>query len=568
MKNTSVGLFCSAFAVMAVCVGSADAAIRVGNASRSNAQAYQQVNEMRYGAVPENQVVQPTTLPINVTNSELAQQIIDGNASSGVGIDTLEQCSMIYPTGTFEWARPTLGRRAGASSMCTAVVEMRALGAGQNGEDIVVARANLAAGDSMKCNISSFPEGAWLPAAGNIVFPADAAPTMEDVIAVMNEEQKQNAALKIIGGVILGGLGGNMTGANDAGNSSLLGTDKDKMKNTAIGAGLGAAVMLGNTYGGKVAGDMILSTGVNAAAGGVVGNVIASGDSVLRIENCVVEDINTTCLWGYYKETEDMGNRNAYVNVSNINDFLVCESDGTNGTDDKKCEYKRLSGGMPDGWVSGTKRKSDNRIIYTLEDAYKEDPKFSTITSKYCYKDGDMINGVDQCSDNKNIYIKLQGAQIVKKRTPAMIVGVEDKAFGYKNWADLRKNLVGKKIVGRSGNGTAQDLNITVDGEIKDELVFAETDGDFEPMTLDAEDGGIIDLDNKARLKDTLTGAGVGGALGAYSAYQGAQDDVTQRWLAETQAYKDSLYKVICATGTRFLSAYNDEIMIPTASGQ
>ena len=94
----------------------------------------------------------------------------------------------------------------------------------------------------------------------------------------------------------------------------------------------------------------------------------------------------------------------------------------------------------------------------------------------------------------------------------------------------------------------------------------ADNIANFSPMTLNAEDGGIIDLDNKARLKSTLTGAGVGGAMGAYTAYQGAQDDVTQRWLAETQAYKDSLNKIVCVTGSRFLSSYNDEVIIPTSA--
>ena len=81
-----------------------------------------------------------------------------------------------------------------------------------------------------------------------------------------------------------------------------------------------------------------------------------------------------------------------------------------------------------------------------------------------------------------------------------------------------------------------------------------------------AEDGGMIDLSNKARMKGTLTGAGVGGAMGAYTAYQGAQDEVTQRWMAEVQAYKDSLNKIVCVTGTRFLSSYNDDAFIPVAT--
>ena len=435
--------------------------------------------------------------------------------------------------------------------MCTAVVEMRALMAGPNGENLILARANLAAGDSVKCNISAFPEGSWLPDAGNVVFPADSEPTKEDVIAVMNQEQKQNAAIKIIGGTILGGLIGNFTGANDVGNDSMLGTDKDKLKNTAIGAAGGAALMVGNAYGGKVAGDMILSAGVNAAAGGVIGNVMASGDSVLRIEKCVVDKQETTCLWGYYKETKplDTEKEQAFVNIADISDFYVCK------TDDQTCRRERLTGGWPAKYKE-EKRKSDNKKM-ELSDMLEE--RFDKVSSneRYCFKDGKMEQ-TSTCDDAKNTYIKIEGASIVTKTQPAMVVGVQDKKFGYKKsewYSDIKKNFKPKNIVGRNGKGEVIGLDIE-----KPNLE------DFDPMTLDADDGGIIDLDNKARLKGTLTGAGVGGAMGAYTAYQGAQDEVTQRWMAEVQAYKDSLNKIVCVTGTRFLSSYNDDVFIPVAT--
>lgn len=542
MKNKSVGF--SLIAVLAVLPFCADAAIRVGNNSRNK---YQQANI----AAAAVQNVQPVELPINVKNTDLANQILSGDTSSGVGIDTLEQCSMIYPTGVFEWSTPTIGRKAGSPSMCTAVVEMRALMAGPNGENLILARANLAAGDSVKCNISAFPEGSWLPDAGNVVFPADSEPTKEDVIAVMNQEQKQNAAIKIIGGTILGGLIGNFTGANDVGSDSMLGTDKDKLKNTAIGAAGGAALMVGNTYGGKVAGDMILSVGVNAAAGGVIGNVMASGDSVLRIEKCVVDNKETTCLWGYYKETNSLKeNQQAFVNVADISDFYVCDK-----SEMKNCKRERLTGGLPVDYEN-KKRKSDSQPM-TLTDAFEA--RFEDVKTdyRYCFKDGRMEKN-SSCSEAKDAYIAIEKASIVTKTQPAMVVGVQDKKFGYKKseWdSDIKKNLKQANIVGRNGKGEAIGLGIN---EPKLE--------NFDPMTLDADDGGIIDLDNKARLKGTLTGAGVGGAMGAYTAYQGAQDEVTQRWMAEVQAYKDSLNKIVCVTGTRFLSSYNDDAFIPVAT--
>lgn len=545
MKNKSVGF--SLIAVLAVLPLDSDAAIRVGNNSRNK---YQQANI----AAAVVQDVQPTELPINVKNTDLANQILSGDTSSGVGIDTLEQCSMIYPTGIFEWSTPTIGRKAGSPSMCTAVVEMRALMAGPNGENLILARANLAAGDSVKCNISAFPEGSWLPDAGNVVFPADSEPTKEDVIAVMNQEQKQNAAIKIIGGTILGGLIGNFTGANDVGNDSMLGADKDKLKNTAIGAAGGAALMVGNAYGGKVAGDMILSAGVNAAAGGVIGNVMSSGDSVLRIEKCIVDKQETTCLWGYYKETRSLDNQQAFVNVADISDFYVCDK-----SDMKNCKRERLTGGLPVEYK--TKTRESDKLPMTLTDAFED--RFAAVSTeyRYCFKDGRMEQN-SNCNEAKYAYIAIEKASIVTKTQPAMVVGVQDKKFGYKKseWdSDIQKqqNITADKIVGRNGKGEV--IGLGIDAEKLDL-------NKFDPMTLDADDGGIIDLDNKARLKGTLTGAGVGGAMGAYTAYQGAQDEVTQRWMAEVQAYKDSLNKIVCVTGTRFLSSYNDDAVIPVAT--
>ena len=87
---------------------------------------------------------------------------------------------------------------------------------------------------------------------------------------------------------------------------------------------------------------------------------------------------------------------------------------------------------------------------------------------------------------------------------------------------------------------------------------------DFVPVTVSAKDGGIIDLGNKARLKSTLVGAGAGGALGAFTAYEGAQSDIDDRWVSAVREYKDSLQKFYCVTGNRFLSYYNDVVIIPS----
>ena len=145
-------------------------------------------------------------------------------------------------------------------------------------------------GDSMNCNISDFPEHSWLPEAAKVEFPSDTEPTREDVIAVMNEEQKQHAGLKILAGGLVAAVAGNAMGENDVGKDGIFGTSKSKLKSTAIGALGGAGLMAASSFGGKVGGDMIMSAGVNAAAGAVVGNMVASGDAVLRIEDCIVDE--------------------------------------------------------------------------------------------------------------------------------------------------------------------------------------------------------------------------------------------------------------------------------------
>ena len=284
-------LFAAAAALM---VMPSDAAIRVTNSTRGNPNAYNQnmraqpqyqQSNTNMGTVPvegtadvENNT--EITLPIRVANSALAAQIARGDKNATVGIGNLESCANIYPNGEFAWDKPTLGMGAGGAGTCVAVVEMRGYQMGPNGADLVLARANLASGDAVKCNISEFPDASYTTDAISVVFPADNEPTMDDVIRVMNDEQKKNAGIKIAAGTIIGGLTGNMAGKNEIGNDSLLGGGKHKTQSTLIDAVSGAALMAGNAYAGKTGGDVILSTGVNAAAGGVMGNMVAAGDSV------------------------------------------------------------------------------------------------------------------------------------------------------------------------------------------------------------------------------------------------------------------------------------------------
>ena len=109
-------------------------------------------------------------------------------------------------------------------------------------------------------------------------------------------------------------------------------------------------------------------------------------------------------------------------------------------------------------------------------------------------------------------FMIITGAGIAKGRKEAAIIeGFEDSTFGKKSkdweiWKDKNTNV---KIYKNPGKGQVGDPieNATVKY--------------FYPMYIDAEDGPIVDLGNKARLKSTLIGAGAGGALGAFTAYNG-----------------------------------------------
>ena len=563
----------------ALCSASADAAIRVGNASRNYAAGYQQVNVQREqiaaaaaaAAAPvatTQSADTETNLPVRVANRELAQKLSRGETDSRVSIATLDSCAMVYPNGEFAWDSPTVGNGAGGASTCVAVVELRGYQMGLDGSDVVLARANLAAGDAVKCNISDFPEFSYTADAAQITFPADHEPTRADVVQVLNAEQKQNAGLRIAAGTVIGGLAGNAAGKNEIGSDSILGGGKHKTTGTIIGALSGAALMAGNAYSGKVAGDTILSTGVNAAAGSMIGNIAASGESVLRIEDCKIPDVpastkktttansdanadkkvtepqskNSKCLWGVIRKGTALSGKNAYYNTGDET-TVVCESDNTGCKQETLLNIELAA--YPNKDIDAAAKEGFEKIT-------ADSTKQFFLTEK-----NEMKNGINP--DNGAIYALISNATVATgTQMPAMIADVNDKAFGYKrsDWAKLKTDLSGHTILGRTSSGAGYAL----DGEY--------SINDFYPMMVDASDGGIIDFGNKARLKGTLIGAGAGGALGAYAGYQGAQSDIENRWVTAVREYKDSLQKIYCATGKRFLGYYNDQIIIPTMTNR
>ena len=137
----------------------------------------------------------------------------------------------------------------------------------------------------------------------------------------------------------------------------------------------------------------------------------------------------------------------------------------------------------------------------------------------------------------------------------AVIVDFADSAFGVKDddWRTWRQAHTKATICRRDSKGNPYGCKDN-DYQIKD----------FTAAKVDAEDGGVIDFSNKARLGTTLKGAGIGGALGGFAGYQGAQADIEERLNQALREYSASLEKIYCGTGKKFLGFYNDDVIIPT----
>ena len=192
----------------------------------------------------------------------------------------------------------------------------------------------------------------------------------------------------------------------------------------------------------------------------------------------------------------------------------------------------------------------------TLEEIRTSD-SFAKITDDKIFKmdeKNNMTSG-SPADSNTGGYAKILSGSIPGARQAALIANIQDSTFGLRkdDWTKI-KARGGLEIYGRDAKGDAFKLGEDFPADIEA----------FHVMYRDSGDGGFVDFGNKARLKATAIGAGVGAGLGAFTAYQGAQSDIEQRWVAEVRAYKDSLMKFVCRTGTRFLSSYNDTVVIPS----
>ncbi len=546
----------SLFSAILACVSTVpvDAAVKTKNSNRSYAGAYQQLNAM-YGQ--QAYATNPTTaavanLPVMVTDEKLANSIVN-NEVGAPSISDLEACKMIYVNGDFKWGTPEYG--INRDPQCIAVVELR-----DANTNAVLASTTVGAGQSIKCNIDSFPGGSYnMSALSRVELPADAAPTMEDVVAVMNEEQKQNAGLKIAAGAIIAGVAGNLLAKQDTSKTNdgkiPLGTGKTQLLDTAVGAATGAGIMAASSYSGKVAGDTIKSTAVNAASGMLIGNMMAGangGDSVIATTKCSVNGIEHDCVVGNYETYDE---NITFEPTNDHNSFYIVKPDGSGL---RLCKFKNEkytctseSQGIGDIQI---KTKGYSQTSVPLEE-YKKGKIGAEVLEKWKPVEShpDLFEKDNSQQGNENMYFEVVKAKKVSGTEHAYAVFENtklNKAFGYKTWDELKSK--NPKIYKRYVGGGVGDLI-----ENEDAL------NNFKPSLRDADDGALIDLSNQARAKGTIVGTAAGGALGGFAGYQGAQTEVSERWVSALREYEDSLSNFVCFTGARYLSKYNDYADIP-----
>ena len=139
------------------------------------------------------------------TAPQPARTVTDANGNTTtISNAQMDACNAIYPGGTFDWTKPTMGMRAGGAATCASYVELRAYNGGGTSYN-VLATGYLASGDAVRCNIDSFPDITVI--GRDFTYPADNPPTIEDVEKVMAAENKANAGFKILATAVVGGIG-------------------------------------------------------------------------------------------------------------------------------------------------------------------------------------------------------------------------------------------------------------------------------------------------------------------------------------------------------------------------
>lgn len=585
MREKICRLSLFSFILAIVAAMPADAAVKTKNSNRTNyAGAYNQVAAISQQQIyDQQQVVTGDNLPVAVDDSNLADAI--ANNTSTTTVDDLEKCSMTLIGGNFKWGVPESGRLRNGEPRCLVVVDLR-----EADSQEILATTTLAVGDTMDCNIDSFPRSGWRTSVSRereIELPADNPPTMEDVIAVMNQEQKQNAGVKIAAGALIAGVAGNLLGPKAANDKKTLGVGKSRLISTAVGATAGAGIMAASTFSGKVAGDTIKSTAVNAASGMVVGNMMAgasSGDSVVAITKCSVGEgaaaTERDCVIGKIesigKSVYESGQPNkdkCFYIINKARSVRQCSTECTcdGGTCENSCKEecsgadetlvcKPVSISLLQIELAGAPGKS-NRSFDSIfkkdgtvnnssyEDLARYVPNKDTNNVQNAFKDA------DNDTTNNEMFFKISDAKMGTGKKSAYAVfesgTAPKKMFGYKisEWDELAKSGV-------------TYWNRNSDGSVGDKIEFKSESQVFTPSSRDADDGELVDLNNQARLKATLVGAGTGGALGGLSGYEGAKSEVQERYAEELRNYEESLSKFMCSTGNKYIVRYNDPVLI------
>lgn len=553
---------CSVFSIILSCIATApvNAAVKI-TSGRSYADAYNQVNAVRQQAyIDANTATYATTtsatesLPVAVEDARLAEDIAN-NTSKDVTMSDLDACSMIYPNGLFKWGIPESGVRKSTNSTCVAVVELRDV------NDKVLATTTVAAGDTIKCNIDSFPESGMISDLknGKIEVPADNPPTLKDVEEALNEEQKQNAGVKIAAAALISGIAGNMLAPKESGSGDkLMGTGRTQVLDTFVGASAGAGIMAASTYSGKVAGDTIKSTAVNAASGMLVGNMMAGASgsgSMIKISKCEVEGVEKECVFGKIEAS------NGSI-IENGTKYFINKSGQTYKCRDENSKYTNC--------VSVQKplnSKIGDKQVDLLTETDWSDIENSGI-EKYTKTE---TNTMEQNPNNIGDFYQITGGEKIGSSRSAFAVydNIPAKMGGY-SVSDFRKSSIFQNnpvYYARNSSGTVGACLYNCPLGTVSYANF-ETEPVFTPNITDASDGGLIDLSNQARTKGTLVGTAAGGAMGAIAGHQGAQDEITQRWTDAMRVYNDSLTNFYCGTGTRFLEQYNNLLTIPRLKKQ
>lgn len=470
-------------------------------------------------------------LPVRVANKDKEYLVRVGDTAAGVDLEDLNICANLRPGAVFAWDTPTFPGAAGVVDMTadTCVMEVD-LVYFDNTQQKRVASMRVPFGTSFDCTIESFPEDGYLPAIETTILPAEHEPTIEDVERVMDEERKDNTAIKTVAGMVVGGVMGNMFG--DGGkDSGLFGTGGNKVYTTLGGAAIGAGGMYASQQVGHVAGSVVESGLAGGAGGMLIGNITGGalgGTAVLDIQDCKLDpqDTDTTdCLLGFVY-TGGQTAQNVFCKPTDLQNCFT-------QNDDKVAQCRNFVATYSDG-------KCKPQAGMNVLDTTSSDCQGIGFVERNNLMGGGKEYVAGTCT--------LGGTQ---KRAVARWTGSKSATLG--DFNKMNPAFNGPVIeAGLSWNGTGTEIALTNDVK-------------FEPATKGASDGGVIDFNNAARNKATAIGGAAGAGVGGFAGYKRAEGELADRYLAAVTEYAASLEKWWCISGpTNRLARYGEAFSVPT----